>query len=213
MKENFKKYIEDGVDHINIYSKGKTPLGRWLSNWEWCPIEIDGTVFITVEGYWYYLLTGQISFSKCNGYTAKIEGRKVLKNMEPLMDKNSEEFKNKIRKAIDLKMKTRTGILFQDFIDSTLPFTHYYVYGSKRVYAGYEWITEHITHRRKQLKERYYAGTNQKNNQRYIGKEDIDPYQDDIDLWGSEEQRKEDFDTYGIFQKDNREYGPGNPPL
>ena len=26
------KQTEDGYNHINVYSKGKTELGRWLSN-------------------------------------------------------------------------------------------------------------------------------------------------------------------------------------
>lgn len=46
----------DGVTHINIYSKGKTQLGRVASNFAYFPFEIpnDGR-FSSVEGYWHWL--------------------------------------------------------------------------------------------------------------------------------------------------------------
>ena len=44
----------DGIDHINIYSKGKTSLGRWLSNFAKSPIETEDGHFDSIEGYWYW---------------------------------------------------------------------------------------------------------------------------------------------------------------
>ena len=45
----------DGITHINVYSKGKTTLGRWLTNFAHTPIDtIDGH-FESIEGYWYWL--------------------------------------------------------------------------------------------------------------------------------------------------------------
>ena len=32
---------DDGITHINIYSQGKTQLGRFLSNFEPSPIETE----------------------------------------------------------------------------------------------------------------------------------------------------------------------------
>lgn len=46
---------EDGVTHINIYSQGKTELGRMLSNFYKCRIDTKDGVFNSVEGYWYWL--------------------------------------------------------------------------------------------------------------------------------------------------------------
>ena len=50
----------DGVTHINVYTKGKTELGRMLSNLHSSDtnIEIDGEVltFKTLEGFWYFLV-------------------------------------------------------------------------------------------------------------------------------------------------------------
>ena len=31
---------KDGIDHINIYSKGKTELGKYLSNFTYAPIKL-----------------------------------------------------------------------------------------------------------------------------------------------------------------------------
>lgn len=45
----------DGIDHINVYSQGKTKLGRLLSNFANTPFEIPGLGrFQSVESYWYY---------------------------------------------------------------------------------------------------------------------------------------------------------------
>jgi hypothetical protein len=46
------KSKDDGITHINIYSKGKTELGRWLSNFTYHPIETEDGKFDSVEGYW-----------------------------------------------------------------------------------------------------------------------------------------------------------------
>jgi len=48
---------DDGLSHINIYSKGMTELGRLLSNFANTPVNTpqDGK-FTSIEGYWYWLL-------------------------------------------------------------------------------------------------------------------------------------------------------------
>lgn len=43
LKEN------DGIDHINIYSKGKTELGCLLSNFAFSPFTINNDTFPSVE--------------------------------------------------------------------------------------------------------------------------------------------------------------------
>ena len=44
---------EDGITHVNVYSRGLTTLGRWLSNFAHCPIETEDGPFASIEGYWY----------------------------------------------------------------------------------------------------------------------------------------------------------------
>ena len=49
---------EDGITHINICSKGKTELGRLLSNFAHTPFWLQGAGrFESVEGYWFWLGT------------------------------------------------------------------------------------------------------------------------------------------------------------
>ena len=44
----------DGMTHINVYSKGKTEIGRWLSNFAYSPIDLGNEgYFSSIEGYWY----------------------------------------------------------------------------------------------------------------------------------------------------------------
>lgn len=134
---------EDGITHINVYSKGVTEMGRWLSNFSYCPIEIDGVVFNSVEAYWYFLLSGDISIKDLYGWEAKSAGQKLTKLNEIDQDK--------IKEALDIKIKKRS----REISEINLPICHYYQYGGKKVDAGYEWIIEHLEKRVKQLKEHY----------------------------------------------------------
>lgn len=141
---------EDGFDHINIYSKGKTELGRWMSNFTYAPIEVPHGKFTSIEGYWYFLKTGDERFKHLHGYKAKALG-------DSLPDKAiwpANEFQFLICQAIDQKLRNG-GIWLRHFSESILPFCHYYEYGGKRVDAGYEWIIEHFEDRRRLLKEHY----------------------------------------------------------
>ena len=40
----------DGVHHINVYSKSKTEIGRWLSNFSYSPIQTKDGDFESIEG-------------------------------------------------------------------------------------------------------------------------------------------------------------------
>lgn len=130
---------DDGVTHINIYSKGKTELGRWLTNFADSPFyHPEYGYFRTMEGFWYWLKTGMQydQLREVYGFQAKELGRKW-----PAVE--VERFEDKIKNAIRIKLLSHPHML-NKLIDSTLPLTHYYVYGGKLVPAGYEWITEYI---------------------------------------------------------------------
>ncbi len=69
---------EDGITHINIYSKGKTELGRLMSNFALSPFSVpQHGEFKSIEGYWYWLSTGDESLRDLYGYEAKKAGRKL----------------------------------------------------------------------------------------------------------------------------------------
>lgn len=138
----------DGIHHINIYSKGKTEMGKWLSNFSESHIQTENGWFASVEGYWYWLTTLKDQLRQLHGFPAK----KLGKESEKIMTYSEEAFKDKICKALDLKIKNRP----RDVASISLPLKHYYDYGGKRVYQPkYDWIVEHIEKRIVELKKHY----------------------------------------------------------
>ena len=131
---------EDGITHINIYTRGKTPLGRFLTNLTFAPFKhpVHGE-FSCVEGFWFWLSTGKQheALRQMGGFEAKTWAKKQDKvPMDP------EEFEREVKSAISAKLRAYPAMLNQ-LIDSTLPLTHYYNYHGKVVEAGYEWLVEH----------------------------------------------------------------------
>lgn len=131
---------EDGITHINIYSKGQTQLGRMLSNFYPCYVETDHGIFNSVEGYWYWLGCRDDYLRELSGYEAKKFGsEQPIKNKLP-----EDQFQEHIKRAITKKIIHNNRIR-KPFVLSILPFKHYYVYGDKVVDAGYKWIVKHIS--------------------------------------------------------------------
>lgn len=139
----------DGFTHVNVYSKGKTELGRFLSNFTDFHISTEDGPFRTIEGYWYWLSSRDERLRLTNGFDSKKLGRSISAQ-EWLRDP---EFKNKIRKAIIIKIVSNSEML-DAFIVTKLPFTHYYVYGEKVIdvpQAG--WIVDFLEWLRHDLKQ------------------------------------------------------------
>lgn len=142
----------DGIDHINVYSKGQTELGRFLSNFTYSVIKTDDGIFWSVEGYWYWLGTDNPEREKLRylaGFPAKQLGRKLrAKDWQ-----SSDEFKSKILKAIKLKIENYPQYR-KLLISNTLPFAHYYVYGDKifNVPAA-QWILDGIEKIKQEISE------------------------------------------------------------
>lgn len=152
MKYNPK---EDGVNHINMYSKGKTHLGRMLTNFAHTPFEHPQFGhFESVEGLWYFLKTGRLydKFRNLTGYEAKKEGRKVLKGVgsgDSDSEGVSEEFKEYIKEGIKAKLRDNPDLL-KELCLCKLPLAHYYYFGNDntgytiKTLEQYDWITETI---------------------------------------------------------------------
>ncbi len=134
----------DGIDHINVYSKGKTKLGRFLTNFAKSPIETEDGPFESIEGYWYWLSCKNDELRKLSGWLAKDVGRK-LGGKDWL---ETEEFKRKIKAAIDIKLKNNLE-MYNELCKLKLPLKHYYVYGNKVVEPKEgRWIIEHLESKR-----------------------------------------------------------------
>lgn len=134
----------DGVEHINIYSKGKTVLGRLLTNFAKTPFThaLYGE-FVSVEGFWYWLSSGKKhnELRLLHGFKAKEYG-KQFETVE------CATFQEDVKEAIRCKLRQNRDIL-KMLIDSNLPLEHYYWYGDiekPKVYnlPQYQWITDEI---------------------------------------------------------------------
>lgn len=171
----------DGVDHINIYSKGLTELGRMLTNFYRYRIDIpEAGSFYSLEGFWYWLfcnniiayhqsqglyftldkeiLSGIDGLRYQSGFHAKAAGRDLVKRLpESPWTEPTEEFKAAFVEALKIKIHTIPG-LGQAFIESyPKPLLHYYVYGRDsarpniKVPASGEWLCKVLTDYREEL--------------------------------------------------------------
>lgn len=140
----------DGIDHINIYSKSLSELGRFLSNFANSPIITPDGSFMSIEGYWYWLGARNESLRQLYGFNAKKRG-KSLPRTHILAEA---EFKQKIWEACWIKIHSNQLYLTQ-FVASTLPFTHYYSYGGKVIDAGFKWLVDMWEYFRTYIKNEY----------------------------------------------------------
>ncbi len=141
------KTCDDGITHINIYSKGKTEIGRFLSNFYPCSIKtIDGW-FSSVEGYWYWMgirnHPDADNIRGMNGFKAKEFGEYIKPSIQPFYDK---DFEKKILRAIYYKCAKNNDLIVKNKGLLALPLEHYYVYGDKivNVKKRYSWLIDGI---------------------------------------------------------------------
>jgi len=144
----------DGVDHINIYSKGRTPLGRMLSNFAHIIFyHPKHGVFASVEAYWYWLATGMKhdGLRRLYGASAKSAGIRELP-----VKMADEEFRRHICDALTLKVAQNLQ-LAKALSVSTLPLRHYYAYGACKpaVHENkkHQWQLDHIQMLRDRVSE------------------------------------------------------------
>ncbi len=149
--------LNDGVDHINVFSRGKTALGKKLTNFNRSYfVHPKYGKFASVEAFWYFrlLLEHGIDSEEIKltyGLAAKELGRKLL----PVKDDDSagnfsDDFKEDICEAIRCKLRQNKDIL-KELTYSTLPLVHYYYFGKDQQNAKiitvpqYDWIIEEIS--------------------------------------------------------------------
>ena len=157
MNEN-ENYVlnpdKDGIDHINIYSKGKTELGRMLTNFSKFNVYTKDGWFMSIEGYWYWMSIEPCEereiLRQCYGFKAKQVGREILKTKKPAWD---DDFEHKILLAIWYKFRRNTHLLTPEYWE--LPFRHYYNFNGKiiDVTEKYQWMVDGITKMRDCLVE------------------------------------------------------------
>lgn len=142
---------EDGVTHINVWSKAKTELGRQLSNFAHTPFThpVHG-YFASIEGYWYWCGSGMQhdALRNLHGFTAKSAGMRYEFVFRP-----EDEFQDLIREGLRLKLEQNPGLLAA-FINSKLPFVHYFVYpGNVVKKEKHNWQMEYLEELRREFKQ------------------------------------------------------------
>lgn len=126
----------DGVDHINIYSAGKTQLGRVMSNFYVEDIKTEDGIFPSVETYWHWLgIKDELKAEKDKMKTlvrgeAKKYGGMIKKEFGL---KKEDRFAEKIKAAIMQKGMKHLNLFKHEY--DNLPFEHYYVFYGKVVNA------------------------------------------------------------------------------
>jgi len=135
----------DGIDHVNIYSQGRTELGRMLSNFYCCDVDTEDGRFQSIEAYWYWLSLPEDSsrdrLRNTWGYRAKQTGKELIEQHGSIRIDN---FENKIMRAIQNKCLANYHVF--DCSYNMLPFEHYYNYGGKIVDVKdkYIWLIDGI---------------------------------------------------------------------
>ncbi len=137
----------DGVDHINVYTKGATLLGRLASNLSAIPFThpVHGN-FACMEGWWYYVATGMKHehLRNLTGFAAKNEG----KQLPQVHNKN---FRELIKEGLRLKVM-QSVTLKTELMKSSLPLAHYYVYNNTPKYQdNHYWQIEYLEQLRTEL--------------------------------------------------------------
>lgn len=127
---------QDGITHINIYTKGQTDIGKMLSN-----LSNYGIVheqygrFSSLEAFWFWLVTEQ-QFEELrvlNGFNANKRGRELCKdiNVDYESVTTSEVFRETFKTGIECKLRQHTFIRQKLVETGSLPLTHYFFYSPK----------------------------------------------------------------------------------
>ncbi len=136
--------INEGTDHVNVYSKSRLELGKQLSNFAYSPFTCEDGKFNSIEGYWYWLNCGHERLKVLYGFDAKKFGQQHVKS-----ERSDEEFVRKIKGAIENKIDQNQNIK-DNLQKSHLPLTHYYYYGDIKnpkivELHQYQWIVDCIS--------------------------------------------------------------------
>lgn len=135
---------------MNVWSKGKTRLGVELSNFSFAPFRhpVHGS-FASVEAFWYWYGSGRKhdELRHLYGFSAKTVGTRFETVAVP-----EDEFHEAIREAIRCKI-SQNPELRKIFVESELPFVHYFVYGKDMVIykEKHRWQMEHLEALRKEF--------------------------------------------------------------
>lgn len=144
MKKEFT-HEYDGITHINVYSKAKSPLGRLLSNFAYTPITIENLLFESIESWWYWTKMNKINESSLFPLFSQEQLDEIRIKVGPdakeffrsLFKVDSSDYspnKEELKKAYIAKLEHHPHIK-QMLMDNKLPLAHYYMMWDKQINA------------------------------------------------------------------------------
>jgi predicted NAD-dependent protein-ADP-ribosyltransferase YbiA (DUF1768 family) len=149
----------DGKTHINVFSGGRTWLGRQLTNFARTPFVVDGEEWASMEAFWFgsRMPAGPYrdAIRGLHGHEARSAGQEYERTVGRLSPKDdSPEFQASYEKAFRIKLDTHPSLALA-LAQSDLPLRHYYSFKDGTVKdAGYKWMTAFMEHVREELQQR-----------------------------------------------------------
>ncbi len=131
----------DGVDHINIWNKGKTELGRFLNQTSRSDfVHPEYGPFHSVMGFWHWIK----SYDRDDNYRYLSGGRiKKYATENPGGETFFIKDYQEVLLAANYEKIMQKEEMKKLFVESTLPFDHYYLFGDSNVLVkpfGREWV-------------------------------------------------------------------------
>lgn len=167
---------QDGFTHINIYSNGRTILGRKLSNFPKSPVVTVHGEFLSLEGYYHYLklwtsleegevtdilrtlmLAKMEDLKTMYGRPAQTYGRDLRKLFAEkgiwVINEPDERFDEFFEVALHRKIKG-DGVLLDMVVSNDLPYVHYYaIKGEGHFKPHYQWLADRVEKVTQAIKE------------------------------------------------------------
>jgi hypothetical protein len=170
-------------DHINIWSKSTTALGRVLSNFAHTPFVLDGVHYASVEALWYVLHGASLDvLAPLHGWEAKQEGSKRRTRQPP-----QSLLRQEVIRGFEAKLLYNPHIASLLLDSGALPFRHYYQYEDKIVdQPRHQWQCDYWMLCREVLRE----GDTQLTSTRYLEAVSalvgVEPPEEPsiLDIWG-----------------------------
>lgn len=146
---------DDGITHINVYSRGATELGQMLSHFYRSRFKHPyyGT-FESMEGFWHYV---KAEGSEDRERLRSLWGWEAKKAGKEFQSKWVEHFEDVIMSGNLVKIQQNPRII-EELAKSHLPFDHYYLMGRNGYPvkpAGYDWLMRGL----EEIRDRVHNGT------------------------------------------------------
>lgn len=155
--------MNDGLDHLNIYSNGRTELGRVLSNFykeEFNTVNGDGN-FMSIEGYFHWLGVSEDCPNRDTlrylfGKDARVAGRNFKCTYGRSNKYTKDEFQEIICKEVSRKFYRHQNLLIDNILLWDVPIYHYMIFDGNKIKdftEKYKWFVDCIEKTRNDILE------------------------------------------------------------